>query len=56
MEYKFTYFDFDLYCDCALILFDYGLPEAAVRRCSVKRVFLEISKNPQESTCARVSY
>ena len=56
MHYKFTYFDFDLYCDCALILFDCGLPEAAVRRCSVKRVFLEISQNPQENTCARVSF
>ena len=29
--------------------------EAAVRRCSVKKVFLEISQNSQENTCARVS-
>ena len=27
--------------------------EAVVRRCSVKKVFLEISQNSQENTCAR---
>ena len=32
------------------------LPEAVVRRCSVKKVFLQISQNPQENTCARVSF
>ena len=26
------------------------------RRCSVKKVFLEISRNSQENTCARVSF
>ena len=26
------------------------------RRCSVKKVFLEISQNSQENTCARVSF
>ena len=31
-------------------------PEAAARRCSVKEVFLEISQNSQENTCARVSF
>ena len=30
--------------------------EAVVQRCSVKRVFLEISQNSQENTCARVSF
>ena len=30
-------------------------PEAALRRCSVEKVFLEISQNSQENTCARVS-
>ena len=30
--------------------------EAAVQRCSVKKVFLEISQNSQENTCARVSF
>ena len=29
--------------------------EAVVKRCSVKKVFLEISQNSQENTCARVS-
>ena len=30
--------------------------EAVVRRCSVGKVFLEISENSQENTCARVSF
>ena len=30
--------------------------EAVARRCSVKMVFLEISQNSQENTCARVSF
>ena len=30
--------------------------EAVPQRCSVKKVFLEISQNSQESTCARVSF
>ena len=29
--------------------------EAVAKMCSVKKVFLEISKNSQENTCARVS-
>ena len=32
------------------------LTEAVVRRCSVKKVFLEMSQNSQENTCARVSF
>ena len=31
-------------------------PEAVVRRCSVKKVFLKISQNSQENTCAKVSF
>ena len=31
-------------------------PEAVVQRCSVKKVFLEISQNSQENTCARVTF
>ena len=31
-------------------------PEAVVRGCSVKKVFLEISQNSQENTCVRVSF
>ena len=34
----------------------HALPEAVARRCSVKKVFLEISQNSQENTCARVSF
>ena len=30
--------------------------EAVARRCSVKKVFLEISQNSQENTCDRVSF
>ena len=30
--------------------------EAVAQRCSVKKVFLEISQNLQENTCARVSF
>ena len=32
------------------------ISEAAVQRCSVNKVFLEISQNSQENTCARVSF
>ena len=32
------------------------LPGAVAQRCSVKKVFLRISQNSQESTCARVSF
>ena len=31
-------------------------PEAVVRGCPLKKVFLEISQNSQENTCARVSF
>ena len=30
--------------------------EAVARRCSVKKVFLEILQNSQENTCARASF
>ena len=30
--------------------------EAVVRWCSAKKVFIEISQNSQENTCARVSF
>ena len=30
--------------------------EAIVRKCSVKKVFLKISQNSQENTCARLSF
>ena len=30
--------------------------KAVAQRCSVKKVFLEISQNSQENTCARASF
>ena len=30
--------------------------EAVVRRCSIKKVFLEVSQNSQENTCVRDSF
>ena len=30
--------------------------QAVVQRCSAKKVFLEISQNSEENTCARVSF
>ena len=32
------------------------MTEAVAQTCSVKKVFLEISQNSQENTCARVSF
>ena len=32
------------------------LTEVVSRRCSVKKMFLKISQNSQENTCARVSF
>ena len=34
----------------------YGLTESVAQRFSVKKGFLKISQNPQENTCARVSF
>ena len=33
-----------------------GFTEAVVQRCSVKKVFLEISQNSPENTCVRASF
>ena len=30
--------------------------EAVVQRCSVKKVFLEISQNSQENTCVKICF
>ena len=30
--------------------------EAVVRRCSVKKVFLEVSQNSPENTCVKISF
>ena len=32
------------------------ITEAVTQRCSVKKIFLEISQNSHENTCARVSF
>ena len=40
-----------MYCHRFLIMI-----RSSHQRCSVKRVFLEISQNSQENTCARVSF
>ena len=37
--------------DCYLVLL-----EAVVKRCSVKKLFLEILQNSQENDCARISF
>ena len=39
-----------------VIATDFALSEAVAQRFSVKNVFLDISQNSQENTCARVSF
>ena len=34
----------------------FGVSETVTQRCSVKKLFLEISQNSQENICARVSF
>ena len=41
---------------CLQIIYNFINTEAVVQRCSLKKVFLEISQNSQENTCARVSF
>ena len=44
---------------CILLLswvYNYQNIEAVVKRCSAKKVFLEISQNSQENTCANASF
>ena len=54
-------FFFQLYCILFIMLIYHdnlplAMSEADVQRCSVKKVFLEISQNSQENTCARDSF
>ena len=35
---------------------EFECKETVVQRCSVKKLFLEISQNSQENACARVSF
>ena len=39
-----------------LFVYQHSSPEAATQRCSIKKVFLEISQNSKENTCAKVSF
>ena len=39
-----------------LLKWDCNTKEAVAQTCSVKKVFLKISQNSQENTCARVSF
>ena len=52
----FFIFDSVLFLLKFLFLFNKMHEEAVAQTCSVKRVFLEISQNSQENTCARVSF
>ena len=52
----FFIFDSVLFLLKILFLFNKMYEEAVAQTCSVKRVFLEISQNSQENTCARVSF
>ena len=44
------------YAVYVLLEFQHDHSEAVVRRCSVKKVFLEISQNSQENICVRASF
>ena len=53
-------FSFQIYSisfyDCSLKQEDIQCIEAVVRKCSVRKVFLQILQISQENTCARVSF
>ena len=44
------------YCNNNQIISVRQFSEAVTQRCSVKKVFLKISRNLQENTCARFSF
>ena len=48
-------FTLNLFC-LLFIWFQFRLVRSSRRRCSVKKIFSEISQNSQESSCARVSF
>ena len=37
-------------------MYKYYRSEAVLRRCSIKKVFIEVSQNSQENTCAKVTF
>ena len=41
---------------CLTSIIELVQPEAVIRRCSLIKLFLKISQNSQENTCARVSF
>ena len=47
---------FEIFKDCVIRDLYYLTAEADRRRCSVKKVFLNILQNSHENTCARVSF
>ena len=54
--YVFTYFFKVWYVKAYLTSFQHQM-EAAIRSCSVKKVFLKISQNsPENTTCARATF
>ena len=46
----------EYYNEVAILMNISEFAEAVVQRCSAKKVFLEISQNSQENTCARVCF
>ena len=51
--------DLDIFKNLLIVLVSpshHFITEVVVQRCSVKKVFLEISQNSQENTCARASF
>ena len=54
MNFFIWWWETDEYCIDHSSLFQSR--EAAAQRCSVKKVFLEISQNSQKNTCARFSF
>ena len=46
----------EYYNEVAILMNISEFAEAVVQRCSAKKVFLEISQNSQENTCAKISF
>ena len=53
---KLILIDSNKHGNANLFFFLTYLERSSHRRCSLKKVFLEISQNSQENTCARVSF
>ena len=46
----------EYYNEVAILMNISEFAEAVVQRCSAKKVFLEISQNSQDNTCAKISF